>query len=744
MTAAKLLNGAERPGMELSHRWRYGVVSVALIGLGVLVWIALNTYSGDVGTPIPERVVDTDGQSVFTGADITAGQQVFLKYGLMENGTIWGHGAYLGPDFSAAYLHQLALDTKNPTTLSENRYDAKTGTLLFTESEAASYRRQIAQWKSYFAGSTASRGLSTTTIADPQELREVVAFFAWTAWGAAARMPGKDYSYTQNFPYEPLLGNGPSGEAVLWSALSLITLLAGTGAVLLAFGRFDLLGWKGRGSHVHPLLLPGRTTPSQRATLKFFVVVAVLFLLQVLVGGGVAHYRAQPGSFYGLDLAAYLPSNLLRTWHLQLAIFWIVTAYVGGGLFLAGALGSSEPRGQVRGINVLWAALLLVVSGSAIGELVGLRQWAGRLWFWFGNQGWEYLDLGRAWQVLLVLALGLWVILLARAIGPARRDPKRREIATLFLISAATIPLFYLPAFFFGSATRFTVVDTWRFWIVHLWVEAFLELFVTVMVATLFYELGLVTRQTATRVIYLDALLFLGSGIIGTGHHWYFTGQTTVSMALSSVFSAMEVVPLILLTLDATHFTRLTRGHCDVCGESISFPHKWTFYYLIAVGVWNFAGAGVFGFLINLPVVSYYEIGTKLTANHAHAAFMGVFGMLAVALLVFALRQISSESHWSSMQKYLRISFWGLNLGLGGMVVLDLFPSGVLQLLDATKHGYWHARSAEFSSQPLIAAMEWARMPADLIFIFLGVVPLVIVTLLTYRHAWTEEHATQQ
>jgi nitric oxide reductase subunit B len=728
----------ERAGTELSHRWRYGVVSVALAGLGVLVWIALNSYSGDVGTPIPERVVDMDGQIVFTGADIIAGQQVFLKYGLMENGTIWGHGAYLGPDFSAAYLHQLALDTKNPTTLSENHYDAKTGTLRFAASEAASYVRQIDQWKAYFAGSAASRGLSATTIADPQELREVVAFFAWTAWGAAARMPGKSYSYTQNFPYEPLLGNGPSGEAVLWSALSLITLLAGTGAVLLAFGRFDLLGWKGRDSHVHPLLLPGRTTLSQRATLKFFVAVAVLFLLQVLVGGGVAHYRAQPGSFYGIDLAAYLPSNLLRTWHLQLAIFWIVTAYVGGGLFLADALGSSEPRGQVRGINILWAALLLVVGGSTIGELVGIRQLAGRLWFWIGNQGWEYLDLGRAWQILLVLALGFWVILLARAIGPARHDPKRREIATLFLISAATIPLFYLPAFFFGSATRFTIVDTWRFWIVHLWVEAFLELFVTVMVATLFYELGLVTRQTATRVIYLDALLFLGSGIIGTGHHWYFTGQTTVSMALSSVFSAMEVVPLILLTLDATHFTRLTRGHCDVCGESISFPHKWTFYYLIAVGVWNFVGAGVFGFLINLPVVSYYEIGTKLTANHAHAAFMGVFGMLAVALLVFVLRQVSNESHWNKMQKYLRVSFWGLNLGLGGMVVLNLFPSGVLQLLDATKYGYWHARSTEFSSQPLIVALEWARMPADLVFIFVGVVPLVIVTLLTYRHAHVE------
>jgi nitric oxide reductase subunit B len=99
----------------------------------------------------------------------------------------------------------------------------------------------------------------------------------------------------------------------------------------------------------------------------------------------------------------------------------------------------------------------------------------------------------------------------------------------------------------------------------------------------------------------------------------------------------MEVVPLILLTLDASHFMRLSRGHCDVCDMPINLPHKWTFYFLIAVGVWNFIGAGVFGFLINLPVVSYYEIGTKLTANHAHAAFMGVFGMLAVALLVFIL-----------------------------------------------------------------------------------------------------------
>ncbi|MDP2137404.1 MAG: cbb3-type cytochrome c oxidase subunit I [Candidatus Didemnitutus sp.] len=726
---------------ELSRWWRYGVLAVALSGLSVLLWITLNTYTGDVGTPIPERVLDPEGRVVFTGADIIAGQQVFQKHGLMENGSIWGHGAYLGPDFSAAYLHQLALDTPDPATLRENRYDGRTGTLRFTEPEVSSFRRQIGQWEAYFDGSLASRGLRAKSVSDPEELRVLVAFFAWTAWGSAARMPGKDYTYTQNFPYEPLLGNGPSGEAILWSALSLITLLAGTGVVLLAFGRFDLLGWRGRDTQVRPQLLPGRTTLVQRATLKFFVVVVLLFLAQVLAGAALAHYRTDPGSFFGFDLAAWLPSNLLRTWHLQSAIFWVVTAYVAGGLFLADALGSGTPRGQVRGINVLWAALMLVVVGSVIGEFVGIRQMAGELWFWFGNQGWEYLDLGRGWQVLLFLGLCFWVVLLARAVAPARRDPERREIATLFLISAATIPFFYLPAFFFGTETRFTVIDTWRFWIVHLWVEAFLELFVTVMVATMFYRLGLVTRQTAARVIYLDALLFLGSGIIGTGHHWFFTGQTTISMALSSVFSAMEVVPLILLTLEATHFVRLSRQECDECGKPVGLPHKWTFYFLISVGVWNFVGAGVFGFLINLPVVSYYEIGTNLTANHAHAAFMGVFGMLAVALLVFTLRQVSTEAHWEKMQGHLRVSFWGLNLGLAGMVALNLFPIGVLQLLDVTRHGYWHARSTEFSSQPLIVALEWARLPGDVVFIFFGVVPLVIVTLLTYRHARAGEGA---
>jgi nitric oxide reductase subunit B len=749
------------PGMEeklarLSPWWRNSVILVMAAGFAVLIWVSVRSYVN--APPIPERATDQAGETVFTHDDIVAGQQVFLKYGLMENGTIWGHGAYLGPDFSAEYLHTLALDTvevraeslygkeisrltaeeraavyaEARQSLKENRYSPDTGRLALTPAEVDSYRRQIRKWKTYFSEPSLSRGLSKGLISDPIELQQLTAFFAWTAWASVTNRPGRSFTYTNNFPYDPMAGNTPSRDAFLWSTLSLITLLAGTALILFTFGKFDYLGWKGKGEHIHPEMLAGPPTQSQKATIKYFVVVAFLFLAQTLIGGATAHYRADPGTFYGFDLTVLFPTNVLRTWHLQLAIFWIATAYVAGGLFLASALGGKEPRRQTLGINLLFAALVFVAVGSLIGEMLGVRQLLGPLWFWIGHQGWEYLDLGRAWQILLAVGLLFWVLLVFRGVAPARKNPESREIVTLFLLAALAIPVFYLPALFFTGSTNFTVVDNWRFWIIHLWVEGFFELFATTMVAVLFYKLGMVTRVTATRVIYLDAILFLGSGIIGTGHHWYWTGQSNVTMALAALFSAMEVVPLTLLTLDASDFVKLTRGQCDVCGKRISIPYKWAFYFLMAVGVWNFVGAGVFGFLINLPIVSYFEVGTILTPNHAHAAMMGVFGLLGVAFMVFAMRRVLEDRQWAGVEKYVAISFWGLNIGLALMVVLNLFPAGVLQLWDVLTNGYWHARGPEFLNLRTTRMLEWFRMPADLVFILFGVVPLFFAACKTY------------
>ncbi len=741
---------------SLSPWWRRSVISTIVVCFTILIWVSVNSYID--APPIPDKVVDASGKTLFTGDDILSGQEVFLKHGLMENGSIWGHGAYLGPDFSAQYLHTLAVDageifarerfkghfaqlkeqdramviTMVQEVLKENRYDRATGRLTFTLPEAWSYDNQKGKWEAYFAQSKGSRGLLPKTIKDPKELEQLTAFFAWTAWASVANRPGKLFSYTNNFPYDPMAGNRPSTDAFLWSALSLIALLAATAAVLFAFGKFGYLGWKAKGEHVHPRMLPGVPSESQKALTKYFVIAALLFFAQVNVGGATAHFRADPGSFYGFDLASFFPSNILRTWHLQLAILWIATAWVGGGLFLASSLGDVEPKGQRTLIHILFWALVFVVLGSLVGELAGIRQLLGNLWFWFGHQGWEYLDLGRIWQFLLILGLLLWMFLIFRAVKSVLRDHERAEIAWLFLLTTLTIPLFYLPATFFGGRSNFTVVDNWRFWIIHLWVEGFFELSATTMVAVLFYRLDMISRQTAARVVYLDAILFLGAGIVGTGHHWYWTGQSNINMALSAIFSAMEVVPLTLMTLDAWDFIKLSRGKCDICGKELIIPHKWTFYFLMAVGFWNFVGAGIFGFLINLPIVSYFEAGTNLTPNHGHSAFMGVFGMLGISFLVFSLRQTSTEGDWARIEKYVKVSFFGLNIGLALMVLLSLFPGGVLQFLDVLDNGYWHARSPAFLDERIPRLLEWLRMPADLIFIFLGVLPLVWATLYAY------------
>ncbi|MBV1692123.1 cbb3-type cytochrome c oxidase subunit I [Novosphingobium sp. G106] len=480
-------------------------------------------------------------------------------------------------------------------------------------------------------------------------------------------------------------------------------------------------------------MIPGQASPGQRALVKFFVVVSLLFLMQTLVGGAVAHYRADPGSFYGFQLESIFPSNLMRIWHLQTAIFWIATAYAAAALFLGRSLRSDEPRWLPAAIHLLFAAFVIVIGASLLGEWAGISGWLDDWWFLFGNQGWEYLEIGRFWQYLLVVGLLGWFALLWWISRPSQNtNVHARPIARMFLLGALAIPVFYVPALFFGAKTNFTVVDTWRFWIIHLWVEGFFEFFATTVVALMLFQLGLTGRNTALRVIYLDAILYFLGGLMGTGHHWYFSGQTQINMAASALFSALEVVPLTLLTLDAWDFVRTTRGETGQNGSASALSHKWTFYFLMAVGFWNFLGAGVFGFMINLPIVSYYEVGTILTPNHGHAAMMGVFGMLALALMVFVLRQTTDLERWPDIEKYIRVGFWGSNIGLASMVVFSLFPSGVLQVWDVVQHGYWHARSIDYTGSAIARQLEWMRLPGDLIFIVFGAIPLSIATFKAY------------
>ncbi len=742
---------------KLSPLWRIITVVVMIVGFSILGLVTRIAY--DNTPPIPKQVIGSTGQVLFTGEQITRGQGVFLKNNLMEHGTLWGHGAYLGPDYSASHLHEQALTMQKllahkiygkpfeqltefeqgsilhevPQILKQNRYDSSTGTLTFTEEEVKAYEHSLEVWRDYFTLGQAP-GLPKNYISNAEDQNALTSFFAWAAWAAVTNRPGEEFTYTNNFPYDPLAGNYPSADAYLWSAMSLIFIIGITGLVLFIVSKFGL-GWgesvKNRHICETRLILPPLTS-SQKAMGKYFVIVALLFLFQSLAGGALAHYRVE-STFYGLPILDYLPYNLLRTWHLQLSIFWIATAWIAGGLFIAPLMSESEPRYQKLGVNLLFGALLFVMLGSMTGEYLSSRNFfQGEWWFWIGNQGSEYLDLGRFWQYLLIAGFIFWLFLLYRALKPAFQMPGRRELCILFFLTASTIPIFYIPAVFYHHDTHFTLIENWRFWIIHLWVEGFFEVFSTVLVAIFAVQMGIIRTITALRVIYLNAILYLLGGVVGTGHHWYFTGQTNVNMALAACFSAMEVVPLTLLTMEARDFIRISQTKCAKCRHYLAEKQQWTIYFFIAVGIWNFVGAGIFGFLINLPIISYFEVGTNLTANHAHAAMFGVFGMLALGTVMFCMRAMQNEALWNRTKTLIKVSFFGLNIGMSLMVIVDLFPAGVLQLWDAMENGYWHARELEYLMSGTFHLLEQLRIIGDTIFIVVGVIPIVTAILITF------------
>jgi nitric oxide reductase subunit B len=736
----------DRRKLMVGKGWVQAVALVVVFGFFVMGILAYRTYTASM--PQPERVVTANGAELFTGADITAGQEIFLARGLMQYGSIVGHGAYLGPDYTADYLRRAtdfveaqlrgsgAADP-HAAVIAEfrtNRYDEATGTLTFTDNQARAFEANTQHYARFFGEDSTSNGLVPNVISDPTEVRQVTAFFGWTAWAAAAERPGHSYSYTNNWPPEPRVNNGPTADMVVWSVLSLVVLLGGIGILFAVYGRWSAkVGWHSAEAPAISFRQPGEValTPAQRATAWFFFTIAALFLVQALLGAAAEHYRADILGFFGFDLAQLLPYNLARTWHLQLSLFWTAAGFLAAGIFLTPFIAGREPRKQAVLVYVLYGAVVLVVVGSMLSEALSIHgvSWATGPLF---AQQWEYLDLPRIWQVLLTIGLFVWIAIIYRGIRARLKGESKGNMPWLFFFAALAIPAFYAVGLLARTDTHLTVAEFWRFWVVHLWVEDFLELFTTVMVAYIFVMLGVVRETIALGVIFLDVILYSVGGVIGTMHHLYFSGTPVEHMALGAFFSAAEVIPLTFLTVEAWAFLQLGARQ-EKRSVSGPFPHRWAVMFLVAVGFWNFVGAGIFGFLINLPIVSYYQIGTALTANHAHAAMMGVYGMLAVGLALFALRYLIPEDRWP--EKLARISFWSLNIGLAWMVFVTLLPLGVLQLYASVNDGYFEARSLGYLLNPSNRLLEWGRMPGDLIFIIGGCLPFLWIAWQGLRHS---------
>ena len=722
--------------MNTKKLW-LGFIAVMVISFGILLYYGREIYRE--APPIPDKVVTEDGTVLFTGQDIKDGQNVWQSMGGQEVGTVWGHGAYLAPDWSADWLHKeavfildkLAMQTEGvpyekvseekqaslkvllQKDLRTNTYDKAKNTITVSGLRAEAIASNSKFYGGLFTNDPAladlrdSYAIPENTLKTEERVRLMNAFFFWISWACVTERPGQDITYTNNWPAEKLVANEPTGSMHLWTGFSVIILLAGIGLMVLYYAKR-----KNEDSET-PKIFPLKNeiqTPSQKATVKYFWIVSALLLVQVIMGVITAHYSVEGQAFYGFPLSDWLPYSVSRTWHIQIAIFWIATSWLATGLYYAPAISGEEPKFQKLGVNFLFIALLIIVVGSLAGQWFGVMQKLGFVQnFWFGHQGYEYVDLGRFWQIFLFVGLVIWLLLMGRAIYPAiKQRLENRNLLILFLISTIAIAAFYGAGFMWGRQTNLAIAEYWRWWVVHLWVEGFFEVFAAVVVAFLFVRLEIVKATTATLAVLFTTIVFLSGGILGTFHHLYFTGTPTAVMALGASFSALEVVPLVLMGFEAFDNLRVSRSSDWIRA------YKWPIYSFIAVAFWNLVGAGIFGFLINPPIALYYMQGLNTTPVHGHTALFGVYGMLGIGLMLFVLRDMNKDVVWKD--KWMKFSFWSINIGLAAMVFISVLPIGLAQTVASVQEGLWWARSAEFLQQPYLVTFKWLRVIGDTIF----------------------------
>jgi nitric oxide reductase subunit B len=725
--------------MQTRKLW-FGFIAVMTISFSVLIYYGREIYKQ--APPIPSEVVTTDGTVLFSGQDVKDGQNIWQSIGGQEVGTVWGHGSYVAPDWSADWLHRESeyilnylADTSYHKTYADvtdeqkamlkirlqhelrtNTYDAASGKVVISPLRSQAIKAVGEHYAGLFMADPKLETLRNAyaippnTIKDPGRMSKMNAFFFWISWTCVTNRPDSEISYTNNWPSEDLVDNKPTSSLILWTGFSVIMLIAGIGLMSWYYASRKEEGLTPGEIPAKDPLLGGIFTASMKATLKYFWVVTALILVQILMGVITAHYGVEGQAFYGLPLSGLLPYSISRTWHIQLAIFWIATSWLATGLYLAPAVSGKEPKFQALGVNFLFVALLVIVVGSLVGQWFGVMQRLGLVGnFWFGHQGYEYVDLGRFWQLFLFVGLIIWLVLMARGLMPAlKAKSENKSLLTMFLISTIAIAAFYGAGLMWGRQTNLAIAEYWRWWVVHLWVEGFFEVFATVAIAFLFVRLGLVRIATATASVLISTIVFLSGGILGTFHHLYFTGTPTAVLALGATFSALEVVPLVLMGFEGYGNYKISQSRNWIAG------YKWPIYFFLAVAFWNLVGAGIFGFLINPPIALYYMQGLNTTPVHGHTALFGVYGMLGIGLMLFVLKSMEPEKIWN--EKWVKFAFWAINVGLALMVLISVLPVGLAQTWVSVKTGMWYARSADFMQDPTIAFFRWLRVIGDTVF----------------------------
>ncbi|WP_205757687.1 nitric-oxide reductase large subunit [Macrococcus sp. DPC7161] len=743
------------------------LVSTLIVVFSILLVGGFLVFKNEA--PRPAKIVDSKGNTLVSKSELISGQAIFEKYGLTDYGSYLGNGSYLGPDYTAETLHhyligmhdyyskklyhkpfkslnelqQEGIKGKVKHEIRINRYSKENETLTLTDAQVAGLKYIQSYYQKEFINNPDQAGLPENMIdqfktngymVKGDKIKHLSNFYFWGAWLSSTNRPDRDFSYTNNWPYDQDAGNTMPSEAIIWSAVSVALLVGGLG-IIIYFQRkyeFDMEPTYSDESSLPTIDPDVAITPSQRKTAKYFVIVMLLFLVQILLGELMAHYYVE-NEFFGIPLQKIFPFTMAKTWHLQLVIFWVATTWLAAGIYIVPRVLGREPKHQGKLVDLLFVALIIVAVGSMLGEWGSTLGIVNDGWWLFGHFGYEYIEIGKFWQILFIIGMLLWVFILCRGLIPALKSKvnaktDKQQLIGLLFVGSIAIPAFYLASLFIMPDSHVTFADYWRWWIVHLWVEGIFESFAVILIGFLMVDMKLTTSHSTVRALYFQLILLLGTGVVGIGHHYYWQGDHSIWLALGACFSALEVVPLCLLVWEAYSHYRLYKH------SNIEFPYKGTFIFLASTGLWNAIGAGALGFLINAPAINYFEHGTQWTAAHAHGSMAGVYGMFSIAILLYVIRNISEKSYWTAkVEKWVKIAAWCLNIGLAGMVFATLIPAGYLQLEDALKNGYWHARLIDFYHQPIVSAIMWGRMPWDIIFT-VGVVILLFIVVGAFRN----------
>ena len=722
----------------VSNVLKWVLLAVAVTTFAVLAWTIGITYKA--APPFPDRFVASDGTVLMSAQDIQAGKAGFQKADLMDYGSLYGMGSYFGEDYTAANLVRLATLTEENIALTKNgkalgaltvEEQASIKAAMQVELQNVDLTQRVATLPNALATAIPvlraeithwllhhdyAKGWTQAYSLDERSAAQTADFLIYSSLTTVARRPGTSASWTQNWPFEPLVGNTPTTSTFTWTWVSFCFTFFAFGAVLFIYERYLNDPDK---APMDPVLATFRPlSASQKRIGKYFLVVAGVLLLQILVGSIMAHYYSDRTSFYGLEVDRWLPFNFLRDVHIQTPIVWIGLSWIGSALFLAPAISGGEPRGQAFLVDVLFWVTLFIVLGALAGNYLGIMGYIREGWFWFGNQGLSYIQLGRAWQIGFFAGLAIWSVLVFRALWPTRATltaatrqfwSGRIRLEHLIWASTANIALLYVFGMvpLTGVEKSFTISDFWRWWVVHLWVEQSFEFFAAAISAYLLMAVGLVSRQLAERSVYFELILIFLGGVLGTGHHLYWAGEPGLWVPLGTMFSFIEVLPLVLLVIEAIQHRRLIQAS----GE---FKYGLAYTYIIGAAFWNFVGAGVFGGgTLNAPLINYYEHGTFLTLNHAHSALFGAFGLLGLGLIYFCLRYVAGDVHPFS-EKLGRWAFWLYNGGLVLGILFNFFPIGWSQLNAVYEHGFAYARSQAFYDTT--SFWQWMRFPGDVVF----------------------------